>query len=313
MAQTIFVHSSDEGLPAQTGSRLPALACDCLVRAICDGPGAGSHAVSVKTLTTEDITAAVARNRLEHARIGFGMRLVPMDAGAIASCASYRCLLLLTHDPFAEVPHLATRLGVDEGDIIVRVHHALMQASHVITLGHSARSAVAPFVPKVRHHTTLPPIPLTPDPAGTSVLVVLHQAHRHFVAPALLELQREYPDFEFVGFDEADAFGRAWRAVVHIGPAASALPGARLVDAWAGGVPVLQLVDTAHRWWSAEGEQEIVDHGRTGLLSFTLPDLIVSFDEFLSDAVVARVIASAAQTRPDITGQWSSVAGEVLQ
>jgi hypothetical protein len=41
--------------------------------------------------------------------------------------------------------------------------------------------------------------------------------------------------------------------------------------------------------------------------------LIVSFDEFLSDAVVARVIASAAQTRPDITGQWSSVAGEVLQ
>ncbi len=127
-----------------------------------------------------------------------------------------------------------------------------------------------------------------------------------------------FPKQEFEVFEPATAFDRSWKAVLHVGIARSSLSGARLNDAWAGGVPVLQLLDQAsliaqHRRNPSSLLELIVEHGRTGLMFTSVDELVYALGDLLIDPLPLRSVAKGARRRADPAAQWNALLKALLQ
>jgi hypothetical protein len=127
-----------------------------------------------------------------------------------------------------------------------------------------------------------------------------------------------FPGERFVLFDAASVYQNPWKAVVHLGIARSTEPGARLSDAWAGSVPVLQFVDpialaAQRRRHGNELFSFVVDHGKSGLMSPAFDDLIAALGDLLADPMPTRAVARAARRRVDPAAEWDSLLQEILQ
>jgi hypothetical protein len=313
--QNILIHC-EPGMSHSAVMQLPSIACESLMAAASSGSSANQYAISVKRLSSDDVISAIKTHRREHERAAWGSNLVLMDAGALTSYAAYRCCLFLTHDPFTDAADLAARCGLNQDEIRTRIHHALAMASRIFALGDDANAAVAPLIAKPLNNRTLPSMPLRADDTGSAVLVVIHESQESVWARLCKPLKRKYPLYEFVMFSDVCPFERSWRAVIYIGSAVSSRPGARLRDAWAGAVPVLQLSDPGHvrdRARSGTSEPQVVEHGKSGILCPGPQDLVSSFGELIADPVVSRMIARSAQRQIDSTGEWIRLAGDVLQ
>jgi hypothetical protein len=224
--------------------------------------------------------------------------------------------VVLTGDPFAGVDAIGTLLSRDADMLRVRLHDALISAEKVVCLGAPAFEAVAPLVARRPEDRMFPPMALSVCAQGP-LLVVPNEDERS--AQEMIKLLREcFPSEEFCAFDPATVYDNPWKALVHLGIARSSLPGGRLSDAWAGGVPVLQLVNRTSlvaqsRRLAGVLSEHVVDHGRTGLLCASPDEVVAALRDLLLDPLPMRSVARAARRKVDPAGQWDVLLRVILQ
>ena len=153
--------------------------------------------------------------------------------------------------------------------------------------------------------------------AKAPILIVNNEDER-MMQQATALLADAFPQEWFVPFESSTVYDQSWKAMLQLGIARSDMPGARLSNAWAGGVPVIQLVNPAalnalRRRRSGQLLGLVVDHGKTGLLSATIEELMTTLGEFLFDALPARAVARGAKRRVDATAEWDEVLKRILQ
>jgi hypothetical protein len=250
-----------------------------------------------------------------HERLSFDSNLILLDAGALLAMAPYRGTVLLSKDPFADVSQLESPLAFDSDAMRLRLHDALLTARKIITFNQSAFVALAPLLPTSVERRALPPVALRAS--GNAVLVVKNDDDR--MADHALEMISEtFRDQEFVMFDPATVFERNWKLVLQLGFPQSSMLGARLCDAWAGGVPIVQLVDPANlrtrrRRLGGQVSDVVVDHGKTGLLCLAVDELRFMLADLFVDALSARAVARGARQRVDSASEWDNLLKAILQ
>lgn len=293
----------------------PSVVAESIAQAAKDSLAAGQFDVGLKALSATDINFAARTLSSGHDRLALDNNLVLLDAGAMLAYAPYRATILLSDDPFECAERIQESVGLDASAIRVRLHEALLSSSKIICLSRPAHEAVVSLVSVVPEQQSIPSMAL--KPSGDAILVVAN-VEDHLSQDIQESLQDSFPEQEFVMFDAATVFDRNWKIVLHIGAARSSFPGARLVDAWAGGVPLLQFVDAAslamqRRRRPKQVGEIIVEHGKTGLLCSTRPELKVLLGELLADILPARAVARGATRRADPAGEWDSLLKTVLQ
>ncbi len=296
----------------------PYALAQTLVQQSREGASAGQIRITTKPLAATDVQAAMRAMPSGHDRLSMDSMLVLLDAGAMLAYAPYRARALLTGDPFASVDRLAQTLQLDANALRVRLHDALLAAEKVVTIAGAAFEAVTPLIPQQLEHRVFPPIALSVASAEPAPIFVVNNMDEGTFGELMAVLTGTFPTQEFQVFDPATVFERSWKAVLHAGIARSSISGARLNDAWAGGVPIIQLVDQAslvaqHRRNPGSLLEFVVEHGRTGLMFASVDDLVYALGELLTDSLPLRSVAKTARRRVDPAAQWSSLLKALLQ
>lgn len=277
---------------------------------------AGQYDVTLKPLSPSDVQSAIRNMPSGHDRLALNGNLVLLGTAAMLAYAPYRARLVLTNDPFARAEAIAQELSYNADLLRVRLHDALISAEKVVCLGGPAFEAVAPLVARRPEDRMFPPMALSAA-APAPLLVVSNEDERS--ALEMIGLLREsFPAEEFRAFDPATVFESPWKAVLQLGIARSSLPGARLSDAWAGSVPVLQLVNRTSlmaqsRRLAGVLSEYVVDHGRTGLLCAAPDDLVAALRDLLLDPLPMRSVARGARRKVDPAAQWDVLLKAILQ
>ena len=297
-------------------SHLASKARLSLLSAVAHGPASGRISVSVRTIDLGETSHAVRCWPREVDREAWGCNFILTDVTAMAAYAPYRCTLFLTEDPFRAAPQLARNLAMPMDDLLIRLHHCLINAAKVVTLTRDAELSLSPLMSQPATAINFPVVPLRPALGGRRVLMIVHPGGERLADLARDALSRESSECEVV-MDRARIFDHAWSAVVHIGVATSVEPGTRLRDAWAGAVPVLQLdereVQARNRPPRNAQAEALVSEGKTGFLCRTVEELAVAFTELMDDPIAVRALARAAQRQIDAEKEWMSIAEEILQ
>lgn len=297
-------------------SHLASKARLSLLSAVAHGPTSGRVSISVRTIDLGDLLNTIRNWPREIDREAWGRNFILTDVAAMAAYAPYRCTLFLAEDPFRSAAQLARSLSMPMDELVVRLHHCLINAAKVVTLTRDAELSLSPLMPQAATAINFPVVPLRPDVGGRRVLMIVHPGGEGLARLAQDALSREAPACEIVS-DQTRIFDHTWSAVVHIGMATSAEPGARLRDAWAGAVPVLQLDDreaTARTRPPRNALLETqVSDGKTGFLCRTVEELAMAFSELMDDPIAVRALARAAQRQIDAEKEWMTIADEILQ
>jgi hypothetical protein len=293
----------------------PSIVAESIAQAAKDSLTAGQFAVELKALSLEDIKDAARAFSYGNDRLSLDRNLVLLDAGAMLAYAPYRATILLTDDPFECAERIQDAVGVDANSIRIRLHEALLSSNKIICLSRPAQEAVVSIVASTPERQAIPSKALG---AGGDAILVVANVEEHISQEILELLQDAFPDQEFAMFDAGTVFDRAWKIVLQLGAARSSFPGARLADAWAGGLPLLQFVDgpslAMHRRRRPKQVGDIiVEHGKTGLLCSTRPELKTLLGELLVDVLPARAVARGARRRADPAGEWDDLLKTVLQ
>lgn len=296
----------------------PAAVAALIARQAKDSLAAGQYDVALKPLAPDDIREAIATLPSGHERLALDSKLILLDAGAMLAYAPYRARVLLTNDPFAGVEGIAREIGLASDALRVRLHDALLSAEAVISLGRPAYDAVGPIISEIPEDRMFPPVALGVSNVQKAPILVVNNEDERSAQDFMALLGDSFADAEFRAFDPATVFDTAWKAMLQFGFARSSLPGARLGDAWAGGVPALQLINRTslmaqnRRNPGALGEF-IVEHGKTGLLFFAPEEFVGALRDFLLDPLPARSVARGARRRVDATAQWDTLLKAILQ
>jgi hypothetical protein len=276
---------------------------------------AGQYDVALKPLSAAEVREAIRALPTGHDRLSLDRNLILLDSAALLAFAPYRARAVLTVDPFLGSEALAETLDLDADFLRVRLHDALLGADKVICLGSSVFDAIAPLVARKLEERMFPPVAL--QPGGSAILLVNNEDDL-----ALNELMglcdETFTVEDFRAFDPVTVFDTPWKAVVQIGIASSSVPGARLSDAWAGNVPVLQLVNRAsliahQRRRGGSLVDMIVDHGKTGLLFSGGEDLVGALRDLILDPLPVRSVARSARRKVDPAAKWELLLRAILQ
>jgi hypothetical protein len=297
------------------GPQAPSAIAGSISRAARDSLISGQFDVALKALQPQDVQRSIQEFQSGHERLSLDSNLILLGAGAMLAYAPYRSTILLSSDPFVGMDQVERSLGVDAATARVRLHDALLTARKVITLNQSAFFALAPLLPTATERRSLPSTALRAS--GSAVLVVRND-DGHLTEDALDMIAETYRDQEFAMFDPATVFERGWKMVLQLGFPQSSLPGARLGDAWAGGVPVIQLVNPANlrthrRQQFSQFSDIVVEHGKTGLLCLAVEELKSLLADLFVDLLPARAVARGARQRVDPVGEWDDLLRAILQ
>lgn len=294
----------------------PSAVAASIARQAHDSLAAGQYDVALKPMTADEVREAIRAMPVGHGRLSLDRDLVLLDAGALLAFAPYSARVVLTRDPFVGAEALANALGLDVDSVRVRIHDALFSASKVVCLGSAAFEAVTPLVSRKPEERMFPATALTVASTGGAILVVNNEDERagHDLIAALADA---FPSVDFHAFDSASVFETPWRATIQNGIARSSMPGARLGDAWAGAVPVLQLANQAslmaHNRRQGSLSDLVVEHGRTGLLFSSTDELFATLRDLLLDPLPGRSVARGARRKADPTAQWDALLRVILQ
>ncbi len=298
--------------------RLPSAVAGSIARAAKDSLVAGRYQVMPKQLSTDDIQQAIRSMPTGQERVALDYNLILLDAGALLAYAPYRSRVLLTCDPFAQAEKIAQTLQVDADLLRIRLHDALLAADKIVALGRMPFDATIPLVSRRPQRIAFPPAALrAADTAGAGILIV-NNDDPQTAREALSVLEHALPREHFVVYTASTVFDSAWKFVIHLGLARLRQPGARLRDAWAGGVPILQLVDPVrldaeYRRTQNQMTGVAVNHGRTGLVFSNLEELVKALSDLLFDALPARAVARSARRGVDTAAEWDRLLSEILQ
>ncbi len=310
---TIFYADLDIG-----SERPPSGVAAALARAANESLSRGQFDVRLQPLSAEDVARAVAELPCGHDRLCLDRNLVLLGAGALLAYAPYRAQAILTCDPFDSAESLSAELGIDIDIIRTRMHDALLAAHKVVALEQEAFDAVAQLLPRRPEAISFPATPLRPDVSGKGAILLVSNDNERSSLRAKSLVEELLANQKFEPYDPGIAFKQPWTAVVHLGVAHSSLPGARLGDAWAGGVPVLQMVSprslSAYRRRRAgQLSKMVVDHGKTGLLAPTPEDLVAAVSDLLIDPLPTRSVAKSVKRWIDPAAEWDVLLRSVLQ
>lgn len=294
----------------------PSAVAASIARQAHDSLAAGQYDVALKPMTTDEVREAIRAMPTGHGRLSLDRDLVLLDAGALLALAPYNARVVLTRDPFVGAEMIAGALGLDVDSVRVRIHDALLSASKVVCLGSPAFEAVTPLVSRKPEERMFPPTALTLAATGGAILVINNEDERAG-QDLIAALADAFPSEDFRAFDPASVFETPWRAMIQNGIARSSLPGARLGDAWAGAVPVLQLANQAslmaHNRRQGTLADLVVEHGRTGLLFSSTDELFATLRDLLLDPLPGRSVARAARRKVDPPAQWDALLRVILQ
>jgi hypothetical protein len=268
--------------------------------------------LSVQPLNDADARTAVDRFPLGNDREA--ANLILMDAAAMCAYAPYRATIVATENPFCRAGELASALRLDTDDVRVRIHHALCNASKVVSLGRNVAASLQPFLPHKQRVLDFPPVPLVWGSADKQILTVIHPGSEELGTMVLAALSSALADWDFVR-DLTDIFEMPWNAAVHIGPATSLEPGCRLRDCWAGNVPVFQIAGREGRRIRRPDRllPLFVTEGTTGRLCEPVEALLSALRNFAADPDPVRETRLAVQNEADWPTAWASIASEILQ
>ncbi|HTT97088.1 MAG TPA: hypothetical protein VMF58_03505 [Rhizomicrobium sp.] len=275
----------------------------------------GQFDVTLKNLSPQEVLRSVQELPVGHDRLSLDSNLVLLDVGAMLAYAPYRATVLLTNDPFADLDHVARSVGLSVDTVRIRLHDALLSAGRVITLSQSASNAMAQLFPGASEKRAMPCKAL--QSSGSALLIVKNDDDR--LADDALDMIAEcYGDQEIAMFDAETVFDSTWKLVLHLGFPSSNLPGARLSDAWAGGVPVVQLVNPVNlrsrrRRLAGQIADIVVEHGKSGLLCLAVDELRSQLADLVVDMLPARSVARSARHRVDPAAEWDTLLKAILQ
>jgi hypothetical protein len=297
------------------GPHAPSAIAELFGRAARESLNSGQFDLALKSLEPEDVLRCLQELPAGHDRLALDSNLILLDAGAMVAYAPYRSTILLSSDPFESIDRIGESLGVAADTVRIRLHDALLTARKVIALSSDAFNAMASLLRNPVEHRSVPPAALRPS--GDAVLVVKNSDDD--LGNAALDMIAEtFPDREFVRFDPATVFEQSWKLVLQLGFPQSSLPGARLNDAWVGGVPVVQLVNPANlrarrRRQGGQIGDIVVDHGKTGLLCLAVDELSTLLADLFADMLPARAVARGARHRTDPPAEWDVLLKAILQ
>ena len=223
-------------------SQLPSAIAGSVARAAKESSASGQFDVALRPLSDDDVRQAVTEYPGGHERLSRDTNLVLLDTGAVLAYAPYRARVLLTTDPFVDVERISETLSINVDVLRVRLHDAFLMADNIITLGQAAFDAVAPLISRVPEAKVFPTKSLRFGESTTAPILVVTNEDERMGQQTLELLIETFPEERFVPFNASTAFNQAWKLVIQLGLAQSSVPGARLSDAWSGGVPVLQMV-----------------------------------------------------------------------
>lgn len=313
-AQSTIVYAdlgfADAQAPAAVAQSIAEHAKESLV--------AGQYDVALKPLSAGEVRDAIAALPSGHERLAPDSKLILLDAGAMLAYAPYRARILLTSDPFAGAEGIAHMLGLSADALRIRLHDALVCADGVISLAAPAFDAIAPLVARRPENRMFPPMPLTAAGAGKGAILIVSNEDERALQEFSTLLRETFPAEDFVAFDPATVFDTPWTAVLQLGIAHSSLPGARLADAWAGSVPVMQLVNRTslmaqNRRNPGTLSELAVEHGKTGLLFTAIEEFVSALRDLLLDPMPGRSVARGARRRVDPAAKWDVLLKAVLQ
>jgi hypothetical protein len=297
------------------GQPSPSAVAESFARAAKDSLAAGQFDLALRSLSADDILRSIQDFPLGHERLSLDTTLVLLDAGAMLAYAPYRGTLLLTSDPLEQIDALHQSLGVDADLVRVRLYDALLAAKKVISLGFATPSGITPFLRTDMDRRMTPSTTLRGE--GDAILVV-GNGEVDELGDVQSLLAMAFPEQKFVAFDPSTVFDQTWKLVVHLGFARSSTPGARLGDAWVGGVGVVQLINpdtlqAQRRRHSERLSEVLVEHGKTGLLCSTTEELKSRLGDLLVDILPVQVLARGTRRRANLAGEWDVLLKAVLQ
>ncbi len=294
----------------------PSAVAKSIEAAAKDSLSAGQFQIVQKPLSLSDVRESLQALPIGHEHLAPDDNLILLDAGAMIAYAPYRGRIVLTADPFAHADAYAGALGIDADVLRVRLHDALMSAEKVIALDTRTLDAVLPLLPFRPVKKNFPATPLRSSHAAGAGILVVGNDDPDAMKQVMAILARELPAEKFVAYDAGSVFSQPWKMVLHLGLIRDRGLGARLADAWSGGVPVLQCVDPArldaYRRRQHQAVHAFVEHGKTGLLFPTMEELIRALKELSSDSLPARSVARGARHRVDPTAEWDALFAEIL-
>jgi len=295
----------------------PSAVAGSIASAAQEGSASGQFDIELRSLSADEVRSAIGEYPSGHDRLAQDRSMVLLDAGAVLAYAPYRARVLLSSDPFEHADRISEMLSIDVDAVRVRLHDALLCAQRVTTLGQLTFDAVAPLLPREPELQKIPAtaLPSSGDPSAP-ILIVNHEDEQ-LLHRAEAQLAEAFPAERFLPFWTSSVFEGSWKAVLHLGIAYSNLPGSRLHDAWAGGVPTLQLVDPQalsglRRRRSGQTSGLIVDHGRNGLLLQSLDELVATVGELLLDPLPVRAVARNTKRRIDAPAEWDALLQRIL-
>jgi hypothetical protein len=308
---TIVYADIDPDAPIQ-----PSEVAGAIAAAARNSLSAGRLQIAERPLSVADVRQSLQNLPTGHERVAPDDNLVLVGAGAMLAYAPYRGRLLLAVDPFARAVAFARILETDADKLRVRLHDSILSAEKIIALGHRTFDAILPFLPDWPQKRAYPTAPLRFSQAAAGILVVGNEGPEATTQVIAL-LRKELPSVAFSVFEPESVFAQPWRMVIHLGLVRDMGLGARLTDAWAGGVPVLQYVDPqrldAQRRRQHRASVAFVEHGKTGLMFPTMEELVRSLGELLTDSLPARAVARNARYRVDPVAEWDALLTELVQ
>jgi hypothetical protein len=299
-----------------TVSPQPSAVANSIKTAAKDSLSAGQFQIVQRQLSLNDVRQAVQALPVGHDHLAPDDNLILLDAGAMIAYAPYRGRVILTTDPFSHTEAYAETLGVDVDVLRVRLHDALLSAEKVVALDTRTFDAILPLLPFTPEKKNFPATPLRSSHASGAGILVVGNDDPDSMKQVMAVFEREFPAEKFVAYDAGSVFERSWKMVLHLGLIRELGLGARLADAWSGGVPVLQCVDPArldaYRRRQHQAVHTFVEHGKTGLLFPTMEELIRALRELISDSLPARSVARGARHRVDPAAEWDALFAEIL-
>jgi len=266
----------------------------------------------LEEVAVEGLRSLIHRFPLGHARTrGDDSNLIAVDA-ALVVYAPYQARLLLSSDPFLQCDDVAERIEMPPELLRTRLHYALLNAERIVILGHRNFVSVASTVPTPPRLCDIPPsaLPVANHKEGSILVVHTDEEMWSVVRPRLAD---SFPQEEFTEFDEHDVFEGRWKIALHIGAATRTEPGARLVDAWAGGVPVVQFLQPGQEQAQTDSYSPTsVSPPKTGLQAHSISELLLLLEDLIGDEFMTRALAQSASRQDIGRGKWQDVLDELL-